>query len=51
MPAATTKFIPARVRVPAGAAKKGSSKIIFTVRDLDNENVSVTEKAAFLIPR
>lgn len=50
MPAATTKVIPARIRVPAGAAKQGSNRIIFTVRDLDNEKVSVAEKAAFLIP-
>ncbi len=51
MPAATTKVIPARVRVPAGVAKKGSNRIIFTVRDLDNAKVTVSEKAAFLIPR
>lgn len=51
MPAATTKVIPARIRVPAGAAKKGSNKIMVTVHDLDNPNVTVSEKAAFLIPR
>jgi cytochrome c oxidase accessory protein FixG len=51
MPAATTKVIPARIRIPAGTSKKGSTKIIFTVRDLDNEKVTVSEKAAFLIPR
>ena len=51
MPAATTRVIPARIRVPAGAAPKGSNKITFTVRDRDNAAVSVTEKAAFLIPR
>jgi len=51
MPAATTKVIPARIRVPAGSAQKGSNKIIFQVRDRDNAAVSVTEKAAFLIPR
>jgi cytochrome c oxidase accessory protein FixG len=51
MPAATTRFIPARIRVPAGTAKKGSNKIIFTVRDIDNEDLSVSEKAVFLIPR
>jgi len=51
MPAATTKIIPARIRVPAGSAKKGSNKIIFIVRDRDNAAVSVAEKAAFLIPR
>ena len=51
MPAATTKFIPARIRVPAGAAKKGSNKITFVVHDRDNEKLSVAEKAAFLVPR
>lgn len=51
MPAATTKVIPARIRVPAGALKKGSVKITFTVRELDNTKISVSEKAAFLIPR
>jgi cytochrome c oxidase accessory protein FixG len=51
MPAATTKFIPARIRVPEGSGSKGSNKITFVVRDRDNENVKVTEKAAFLIPR
>jgi len=51
MPAATTKVIPARIRVPAGSAPKGSNKIIFVVRDRDNAAVSVAEKAAFLIPR
>ena len=51
MPAATTKYIPARIRVPAGAAQKGSNRITFIVRDRDNAKVSVAEKAAFLIPR
>ena len=51
MAATSTKAIPARIRVPADTDKKGSRKITFTVRDLDNNNVSVSEKAAFLIPR
>jgi cytochrome c oxidase accessory protein FixG len=51
MPAATTRVIPARIRVPADSARKGSNKIIFVVRDRDNAAVSVAEKAAFLIPR
>ena len=51
MPAASTKYIPVRIRVPGGAANKGSTKVIFTVRDLNNEKVSVSEKAAFIIPR
>jgi cytochrome c oxidase accessory protein FixG len=51
MPAATTKVIPARIRVPADTSQKGSHKITVTVHDLDNEKVSVSERAAFLIPR
>jgi cytochrome c oxidase accessory protein FixG len=51
MPAATTKYIAARVRVPAGAGKKGSNKITFVVRDKDDTAIKVAEKAAFLIPR
>lgn len=51
MPATTTKFVPTRIRVPSGAGSKGSNKIRFTVRDLDDQDVSVKEKAAFLIPR
>ena len=51
MPAATTKYIPARIRVPADAAPKGSNKIIFVVRDRDDAKISVAEKAVFLIPR
>ncbi len=51
MPATTAKFIPVRIRVPADAASKGSNKITFTVRDIDNAKISVSEKAAFIIPR
>ena len=51
MPATTAKFIPVRIRVPANAANKGSNKITFTVRDIDNAKISVSEKAAFIIPR
>jgi len=51
MPAATTRAFSARIRVPANTANKGSNKITFTIRDIDNEQISVSEKAAFLIPR
>ena len=51
MPAAATKYIPVRIRVPADAAPKGSNKIIFVVRDRDDAKISVAEKAVFLIPR
>lgn len=49
--ATASKVIPTRVRVPANAAKVGSNRITFTIRERDNERVSVTEKAVFLMPR
>ncbi|MEO6351830.1 MAG: cytochrome c oxidase accessory protein CcoG [Burkholderiaceae bacterium] len=51
VPAASTTAVPVRVRVEPEHAEPGSNKISFTVRDHDDESVSVTEKAAFLIPR
>lgn len=51
IPAATTKAIPVRVRVPMDQAKRGSNRITFTVRERDGEGLSVTEKAVFLAPR
>jgi cytochrome c oxidase accessory protein FixG len=40
-----------RVQVPPGAAATGSHSIQFEIRSLGDELVSVSEKAAFLIPR
>ncbi len=51
VPAAAAKTVPVRVRVPAGAAQPGSNRILFVVRDLENQDVSITEKAVFLVPR
>lgn len=51
MPAATTRAIPVRVRVPVDHVVPGSNRIQFVVRDLDQDNVHVTEKAVFLAPR
>jgi cytochrome c oxidase accessory protein FixG len=51
VPAATTKAVPARVRVPAESAQPGSLPIRFVVRDQENADVSVQEKAVFLVPR
>ncbi len=51
VPAASTKAVPVRVRVPAGAAQPGSNRITFVVQDLENRDVAITEKAVFLIPR
>ncbi len=51
MTPAITKVIPARIRVPQDTAKAGANKIMITVRDRDDAKISVSEKAAFLIPR
>lgn len=49
--AASMATVPVRVRVDEEHAEPGSNKITFTVEDHDNDSVSVTEKAVFLIPR
>ncbi len=49
--AATTRSVPVRVRVPAGAAEPGSNRIRFIVQDQGEEHVSASEKAVFLVPR
>jgi len=51
VPAASTTAVPVTVRVEEGHAEPGSNKITFTVQDRDDESVSVTEKAVFLVPR
>ncbi|RJG01531.1 cytochrome c oxidase accessory protein CcoG [Noviherbaspirillum sedimenti] len=49
--AATTKAVPVRVRVPAGAAQPGSNRIKFVIQDTDDQSVKITEKAVFIVPR
>lgn len=49
--AATTKAIPMRVRIPPGAAEPGSNRIRFVVKDSKAANITVTEKAVFLVPK
>jgi len=49
--AATTRAVPVRVRVPAGAAQPGSNRIKFVIQDTDDQSVKITEKAVFLVPR
>jgi len=48
---ATTKAFPVRVRIPANALQPGSNRIRFIVKDLDSPDVTVTEKAVFIVPR
>jgi cytochrome c oxidase accessory protein FixG len=42
---------PVRVRIPAGAAQVGSTRIRFTIIDVNAPKVTVTEKAVFLVPK
>jgi cytochrome c oxidase accessory protein FixG len=51
MAPATTRAIPVRVQVPQGQEESGSHSIRFVVRDQENTDVEVTEKAVFLVPR
>lgn len=48
---ASSQAFPVRVRVPAGMAASGSSRIKFVVSDVATPNVTVTEKAVFLVPK
>lgn len=50
VPSALTKSFVVSVRLPPEAGKVGSNPIYFDVKALDNEKVSVHEKAIFLIP-
>jgi cytochrome c oxidase accessory protein FixG len=49
--AATTKAFPVRVRVPANVLPTGSNRLRFVIKDIDAPEITVTEKAVFLVPR
>ncbi|MBI3284179.1 MAG: cytochrome c oxidase accessory protein CcoG [Burkholderiales bacterium] len=49
--AASTTAFPVRVRIPAAALQPGSNRIRFVVKDLDSPDITVTEKAVFIMPR
>ncbi|MBY0573796.1 MAG: cytochrome c oxidase accessory protein CcoG [Undibacterium sp.] len=48
---ASSQTLPIRVRVPAGAISSGASRIKFVINDIDDPQVRVVEKAAFIVPR
>ena len=50
IPGATDKSLPVRVEIPAGVEEAGSHKIKFIVKDQSNNQITVSEKAAFLVP-
>lgn len=51
MEGATTRAVPVRVRVDPGAGKPGSNRIEFTVRSVGDPDLSVSEGAAFIVPK
>ena len=51
MDGATTRAVPVRVRIDQGAGKPGSNKIEFTLRSLSDPDLSVSEGAAFIVPK
>ena len=51
MDGATTRAVPVRVRVDPGAGKPGSNRIEFTVRSVGDPDLSVSEGAAFIVPK
>ncbi len=50
VPSASNKNATYQVRVPPGSAGKGSHVIYFDVKSLNDEKISVHEKATFLMP-
>ena len=48
---ASTRAVPVRVQLEAGAGSPGSNRIEFTITALDDEAVAVREEAAFIVPR
>lgn len=48
---ATTRAVPVRVRIDQGAGKPGSNKIAFTLRSSQDPGLTVSEGAAFIVPK
>jgi polyferredoxin len=43
--------VPVRVRLPQGQGNKGSNKIWFSLKAVDQDGLEVKEKAVFFVPR
>jgi hypothetical protein len=50
VPAASNKNILVVASVKDGSAPKGSNKILFEIRAIDNEEIAVHEKTTFFMP-
>lgn len=51
LPATASRAVPVRVRVAHGKGEKGSNRIAFELKALDESNIHVKEEAVFLVPR
>lgn len=49
MPAATTRMVPVKLRVPPGSAEPGSHRIEFRVEALGDERLAALERSIFLV--
>jgi polyferredoxin len=49
LPAATTRQVPIRLQIDAGAAPQGSHKIVIEVDAVDDQSISAREKSVFLV--
>jgi cytochrome c oxidase accessory protein FixG len=46
-----SRAVPVRVRISPGKGEKGSNKIAFELKAVDDESLQVKEKAVFIVPR
>ncbi|QGZ40343.1 cytochrome c oxidase accessory protein FixG [Pseudoduganella flava] len=46
-----TRAVPVRVQAPHGAGSAGSNHIVFTLTAVDDKEITVSEKAVFIVPR
>jgi cytochrome c oxidase accessory protein FixG len=51
LPATASRAVPVRVRIAHGKGEKGSNRIAFELKALDESNIHVKEEAVFLVPR
>jgi cytochrome c oxidase accessory protein FixG len=46
-----TRAVPVRVQAPHGSGSAGSNHIVFTLTAVDDKEITVSEKAVFIVPR
>jgi cytochrome c oxidase accessory protein FixG len=51
LPATASRAVPVRVRIAHGKGERGSNRITFELKALDESKIHVKEEAVFLVPR